>query len=415
MGPGEGYDPPHRRWLFIDGERLEEHDFRERALARMDQFWSALAAHTTKLDGHFSGGHDFDVAAFMLEQLGAVHPELMWEFGRALRGPGHRLVITPESATHLRPFVATLLERAPALPSWEFYPYRVPEDLEMAEHTVQARTGGTLAEVRVQVEPTDAGLIDLMFVSQQAGRDPEQAERDAFVAAETLLGEQLLDRWIGRIGAQGLPAKKVALLRWFGPKASEAKTTFALDQLQGVVESAIAAYSERLPGHPHHVWTREASWSLLKLEPKQAEDYPEQDDLFVAKTPNVPLWRAAHAAASFYDERFSRLGETFCYVKLDGSHGVDEEQFGGKGEIEDAIDEVLVPSGLGCQIGGGTGLRYSYVDLALTEAERGISIVRERLRAGNVPRRSWIQFFSSDRSGEWLGIYPDSPPPPQAT
>ena len=73
---------------------------------------------------------------------------------------------------------------------------------------------------------------------------------------------------------------------------------------------------------------------------------------------------------------------------------------------------MLIPAGLGCQIGGGTGWRYSYVDLALTDVEKGIEAVRARLRAGNVPRRSWIQFFNAEWEQEWIGIYPDSPPPP---
>ncbi len=39
------------------------------------------------------------------------------------------------------------------------------------------------------------------------------------------------------------------------------------------------------------------------------------------------------------------------------------------------LDEVLKPDGLGCQIGGGTGRRYSYIELALTDLDRGIRAV----------------------------------------
>ena len=109
---------------------------------------------------------------------------------------------------------------------------------------------------------------------------------------------------------------------------------------------------------------------------------------------------------------FSRCGETFCYIKIDGSEGLDEEKFADKAQIEDALDEVLRPDRLGCQIGGGSGLRYSYIDLALADLERGIDVVRKRLQKGNVPRRSWIQFFDADLAAEWVGIYDDSPPPP---
>jgi hypothetical protein len=99
-------------------------------------------------------------------------------------------------------------------------------------------------------------------------------------------------------------------------------------------------------------------------------------------------------------------------VKIDGSEGLDEEEFADKAEIEDALDEVLKPDGLGCQIGGGTGVRYSYVDLALVDLPRGIEAVRKRLQQGNLTKRSWIQFFDAGLAAEWIGIYDDSPPPP---
>ena len=47
----------------------------------------------------------------MEDTLQAIHPSLMWEYGNAVRGPGHRLVITPESRRFLRPMVRTIFER----------------------------------------------------------------------------------------------------------------------------------------------------------------------------------------------------------------------------------------------------------------------------------------------------------------
>jgi hypothetical protein len=55
---------------------------------------------------------------------------------------------------------------------------------------------------------------------------------------------------------------------------------------------------------------------------------------------------------------------------------------------------------LGCHIGGGTGLRYSYIDLALTDVKKAIPAIQGRLRQGKVPRRSWILFFDGHLVGE---------------
>jgi hypothetical protein len=126
----------------------------------------------------------------------------------------------------------------------------------------------------------------------------------------------------------------------------------------------------------------------------------------------APLWTAAHGGGLFCSERFSRCGETFCYVKLDGSQVLAEERVADKSKIEDALDAALKPSKLGCSIGGGTGLRYSYIDLALTDVDKGIERIRHALQAAQVPNRSWIQFFDTDLAAEWVGIYDDCPPPP---
>jgi hypothetical protein len=413
------------RWRFADESVASERVSRERTVALIDAWWATFRTRTDDLTALFTRKQQWDLPGWMAKHLQAIDPHLMWEYGPAIRAGGHRLVITPESAHHLRPLVATLLKRAPAIPGWEFYGYRLAEDLASAQHTVEARTRGDLAGVEVRVERGEHNLIDLRFRSPRAKKGgDDQARHDAFVATETLLGEELMDRWIGAIEVEPTSAAGRAQSLWFGKKAAPADDSFvALDQLKVAVDGAIAAVRASLVAEPHHVWTmaENASWQLLKMDTDQAAnratdgDWVEQRDLFVAKTPHLAQWKAAHIHPAFYDERFSRCGEIFAYVKLDGSQGLDQEKFADKAEIEDALDAALAPGKLGCQIGGGTGVRYSYIDLALTDLDGGIDAVRARLRAGNVPRRSWIQFFNADWRHEWIGIYPDSPPPPIPT
>ncbi len=66
----------------------------------------------------------------------------------------------------------------------------------------------------------------------------------------------------------------------------------------------------------------------------------------------------------------------------------------------------------GALVASGTGLRYAYLDVALASRDRGVAELRELLRGLDVPKRSWIQFFESHLAGEWVGIHPDTPPPP---
>lgn len=150
---------------------------------------------------------------------------------------------------------------------------------------------------------------------------------------------------------------------------------------------------------------------VLELTPEEKSDYRRQDDLLVGTTAFLPMWQRAHSELPFASERFSRCGETFCYLKMDGGEGLDPQGFADRGEIEDALENALAKD-LGAVIGGGTGLRYSYVDLALLDVKKAVPAIREALRAGRLPKRSWLLFHDSALEAEWIGIWDDSPPPP---
>lgn len=394
------------RWEYQLGERPGETERRLDLEALVAAWWSAFERKSGALVDHFEGRTQWDLPQWMSETLNAIDAELMWEFGPALETKGHRLVITPEARRDLRPLVRYILSRAPRLEGWEFYAHRLPESLKMARQTVEARCGKSSALSEVAVSLGEHHAIALRFSGPAVHRDEDFAQREAFVLTETLLGEELLNRWIGEISVH--PRPKRGFLQLLGRARPEPESR-PLETLQAKVAELILGVQG---GLRDIVTASEADpWTLLELEPEKQDDYPWQQDLFVAKTPNLELWRATRADG-FYDERFGRSGETFCYLKLDGSQGLDKEKFADKSEIEDALDALLKPAGWGCQIGGGTGLRYSYVELALKHRESALPAVRDLLARGNVPRRSWILFHNCELEHEWVGVYDDSPPPP---
>jgi hypothetical protein len=402
------------RWRFIDPKNEPEARERRAVTARIDAWWREFQEKSNDIAALFSQKKQWDLPEWMGRHLQAIHPSLMWEYGPAVCGDGHRLVITPEAEHHSRPLVRAILERAPTLKTWEFYEYRLAEDLETTQPSVEGRTGVDITDFKVRVSRGDRERIDLMYASPAiANREDQSALNAAFVATETLLGEQCLNHWIGAIEITPMPRAK-GLKSLLGGGAKELPHFVGLDSLRETVNALIGSMREQLPPRPHYDWVEGAQWTMWRLKPEQADDYFEQQDLFVAKSANPKQWTAAHTGGLFCSERFSGCGETFCYLKLDGSEGLNEESFGDKAEIEDALDAVLKPDKLGCNIGGGTGLRYSYIDLALTDVDKAIRAARQRLQAGKVPKRSWNQFCDSDLAAEWVGIYDDSPPPPLA-
>tara|TARA_R110002072_G_scaffold99678_1_gene219235 strand:- start:1026 stop:2144 length:1119 start_codon:yes stop_codon:yes gene_type:complete len=365
-------------------------------LEGIDRWWSAFESHCETIDQYFTRGVAFDVSAFMDDHLKAISPELMWEFGRAKEKEGHRLVITPETERELRPLVRTLLQRAPALSRWEFYGHRLPEP-DMVEVMIEARVRRKVEEVKGRALRGENHRIDVEFYLPSLS-DVDERSHAAFVAAETLFGEELLDEWIGVVES----TEALGSAEWLG-----------VEDLAREARAILQTIRESLPDRPCHEVSEEADWSMIELRPSEADDYPDQADLFIAKTMVMEMWRTAHDGSPFSSSRFSRLGETFCYLKLDGKEGIEEEGFEDKSQIEDALDRSLAAEGLGCCIGGGTGWRYSYIDLALTDLPSAIQVIKRVLRAGRVPSRSWLLFFDDHWRDEWIGIWEDTPPPPR--
>ncbi|MEE9586810.1 MAG: hypothetical protein V3V97_02135, partial [Hyphomicrobiaceae bacterium] len=119
------------RWKFPPKNDQSYNAERQDVCRRIDQWWRAFEAKHESLDRVFSRKETWDLPQWMNDNLGAVHRELMWEYGPGLEG-GHRLVITPETSRSLRPMVDTLLAQAPTIPGWEFYPYRLRETVDEA-------------------------------------------------------------------------------------------------------------------------------------------------------------------------------------------------------------------------------------------------------------------------------------------
>ena len=394
-----------RRIYFNDNP--QEAAEREAIVARIDAWWRAFEGKVDDLRAHFKGKARWDLPQWMDDNLSPIHPKIMWEYGPAVRGDGHRLVLTPESAHELRPLVAKILERAPSLPGWEFYDARLPEDLASTRATVRGRASYDLDDFLVRVSVSDERRVDLCYYSPRIGSaEDEAAFNAAFIATETLLGEHCLARWVGAIEIGPYPDEAVT-----GRDAP--RHAIKLDWLKETVDAAVESIRDQLPPNPHHEWVEKAEWTMWKLEPEPADDFPNQADLFVGKSPNPAMWIAAHSGGLFYSERFTRCGESFCYLKVDGAEGLDDSTFADKGDIEDALDEALIRRGLGCQVGGGMGLRYAYVDMALTDVPAAITAIRERLQAGGLPKRSWIRFFDTDLASEWVGVYDDTLEPPR--
>src|SRR5688500_2304375 len=186
-------------WKYVmpnDAESLRQ---REATLGRIGSFWDAFARRLPEIEARLRGEGDWDLVGWMDEQIGAIHPRLRWEFGGAPAGTGSLLVITPESAHHLRPLSESVVRRAPALTGWTFREYRPSRGPEEIPHLVRDRTGHIMGSSTVLVRLGNERRIDFVVQSVLALRDDAAALEASRAAIDYLIGEDVAQRWGGHI------------------------------------------------------------------------------------------------------------------------------------------------------------------------------------------------------------------------
>lgn len=386
------------RWKFYTpGERPEEDAERAAIGARIDSWWHAFAAKASDLDRLFTNQAEWNLVGWMEQNLQSIDPRLLWEFGPGGTG-GHRLVITPEADHHLRPLVDEILSRAPTLAGWSFLPYRRAESVENMSHSVRSRTGVDPVFTGVSLTPGEFNRIDLAFQFPQSFLDNRGgiARSQAFLAAESLLGEDLLTDWVGRLEA-----------------VAQAPQPLPPGAVRRAFMMLAAGQRANIPMQPFLDRLGSLSWTEVDLKPKKADDYLHRYDLLAAVTCAPDVWRNAHSGDLFWSGRFSRSSEVFCYLKMDRGGPIRRVAVGDRIKAEDALNAALRPGRLGCVIGGGSGRRYDYIDFALIDVRAAAGVIRDVLRQSALEtRRAWIQFFDHTLGAEWIGMRPDSPEPP---
>ena len=151
---------------------------------------------------------------------------------------------------------------------------------------------------------------------------------------------------------------------------------------------------------------------LFESEPEACSEYAAQDDVALASGALPEMLKCFLEGAPLWAKRFVRGGARVVYLKTDAGGASFEDRVARRAKLEDDLATSLSARRLGAVVGNGLGLRYAYVDLALAPEPAALSVVCEVARSAGVSRRSWLLFCDSDLADEWVGVWPDTPPPP---
>jgi hypothetical protein len=189
------------------------------------------------------------------------------------------------------------------------------------------------------------------------------------------------------------------------------ESTLPLAEVLPAAEAAVRGLYAELPEAPYHAFCERADWTMLELEPVPADDYGEKDDLAFVSTMLPEATKCYLQGSPFSSSRFSKHGERFLYLKLDAGARSPAERHELGLELEDRLNGVLVPGGIGCVVGAGIGLRYVYLDLALQNLDHGVRVACERVRKLGFDLQGWALFCETGWEHEWVPIGVHGPPP----
>jgi hypothetical protein len=378
------------------GELSEaEHDARRRIIEQAQGAWSCLAAgdalgaarRFAEISPHLSLGVDAEHAVW----LSALESS-SWPLAELL------LAHAPADLSSVLSLGRPALPLADALEE-----VRVEHDLDLSRATLRAGfSRGHLLEITLGVPGGN-------------GSEIEQ------IAAENLvrkrIGERLFETWIGAVHVT--PKARGGPLRVLDVHAK--RDELALSELFDTVAAATLGVLRGLPeasrvrsgsrdAEPPHASEADASelgdWTMLEVEPLSGARGVGKDDLLLASTCLPELLRCYLDGAPCSSRRFSRSGEQFLFLSYaDGEHA-SEERLARRAELEDAL--VVYLGETGRVTGVGLGLYTTYIDLSLCNLETQLPGLIAKLRDLDMPPRTFVQFFDSELSEEWLSISPHS-------
>ncbi len=395
------------RWLYADKNNPQEKDRIIAAEEKILRWWRAFSDKQAEIIALLQNETQFDLAAWMKDNLNCIEENLMWEFR-----PGHtkpyRLVISSQRDKSLTPYIAYMLSLAPELDDWEFNMFLTGQNFDKAADFVSSKIGVGIGDIAFKVDKGEHNTIELTFTAAD-----DKEKQAALMTLELVLGEEIASHWISKVNFVP-PAKKT-----FGLFKKELKGFFEMEDLKFEASEHVQDIVEDiLPQEPFYKMEFAADfdsckWSVFKSQPKDNQgDYPYQTDLAVGISCSPEIFQAAHSTIPFFSNRFSKFDEQFCYLKIEGNDKLGNCTFADYKELEAAMQKNLASCDSGCVIGGGTGLKYSYVELAIADINKAIPDIKKMLIEAKIPNKTWLLFHDADKRDEWIGIYDDTPEPP---
>jgi hypothetical protein len=369
----------------------------------IDRFWSRVG--TEAVPAVRRGA--FDEAGRLLASAispfgGGVLAEIV------AQGDPPVVIVSATGEPHLGAAADAIVALAPRLAGLAVARHRPPSSMPDVIREVQRKHGFELSRAEARCGFARGHLLEVVVYCHEFASATDGPALDAAnLAVMTAIGEERFDDWIGAVDVA--PAPRPGALRVMGGPRDENR--FPLGELADAVERAVAGVDSERGSAPYHTYCERADWTMFDVEPAQADDYAEQDDLVHVVTMLPEMTKTFLSGARFSSRRFSCVGERFTYLKIDAEDKDPGARHELRLELEDALNYALVPGRIGCVVGAGLGLRYVYLVLALHDVDHGVELALRTAARCGVDDRAWMLFCDAVWAHEWVGIHDGLGPP----
>jgi hypothetical protein len=196
------------------------------SLKAIGDFWIWFTCNREKLLSLYRDEQFEELGHQVADELGKIDAGLSWEMGPGKK-TANLLTISAEGNPKLCGLAALMIQLAPPLRGWEFYSSRPPRPAPAIVRLPESGDSFETAQWQfVPVENADGGRLDLLIVDDQLARsDRETALRAVSIYLDEMLGEDMVQKWIGAFEIKNR-------------LATHGKTTYKLIELPDYLEWA---------------------------------------------------------------------------------------------------------------------------------------------------------------------------------
>jgi len=338
---------------------------------RVATFWNWFSQCADRFYQTIEAGNCPDLEPEVSQTVRHLFPGFAWVFGPGADGVGHSFTLSAEGDANRQFLTSFWLANAPEINGWTFYSTRQPSDIE-SEHAIQVdefeiAAGDVLIDAQLdeENERIDIKAWHPSFVHW----DQNKQYSILFIWLDEALGETGTQSWIGEIE--------------ISPDISE----------NGIPVTALKEFVASI--ELEYGWKKfppDETYSTYQL-PNPSQDFPRADTI-AGSTCNMNLVSDYFSSQGQMEDPLEETGAQFIYLTINPAIFPEGQQVEFRGQIEDALEDVLRSNFSGRVFGGALGMSAAYIDLVIFDGGESLRLIDQAMHQQQLSDQYSVEPFA---------------------